>query len=204
MTVPAPPPWERQPGESTRAFLGFATYRDLGAARSLVEAARALGRNRVTLSDWSITHGWVARTDAWDAEQDRVVRAAQTAEVKRMAERHARQAQLAQQAAMAPLQAVLERIAAERRDNDGRSPFLELMLSGDPADALELALSAATRLPALQQAERLARGEPTEIVAQAVVDLTPAGADDLAAVWEALSRAGLVPPPMEAIEAEEI
>ena len=61
-------PWERQKGESTKAFEGFRTYRDLGAGRSLVAAAKALGKNKAVLSEWSMRHEWVRRVDAHDAK----------------------------------------------------------------------------------------------------------------------------------------
>jgi hypothetical protein len=70
--------WERQPGESDRAFAAFAAYRDLGARRSLNEVCRQLyptqtGRKRAAtgrVQHWSRAHRWVERARAWDAEQD--------------------------------------------------------------------------------------------------------------------------------------
>lgn len=84
---------------------------------------------------------------------------------------------------MAPVRAVIERI---RSDPDWMARLSEIPLE----EAVELALAAAARVPTLQQAERLARGEPTEIVADRVVAVETSG-DDLARVVAALEQAGL-------------
>jgi hypothetical protein len=39
-------PWERQPGESGKAFSAFCHYRDLGRDRSLAKVAESLSVNR--------------------------------------------------------------------------------------------------------------------------------------------------------------
>src|SRR4051812_47002363 len=68
--------WERRPDESTRAYAAFATYRDLGAGRTLAAVAskhggrpggvkRASGR----YVKWSARHEWTARARAYDAHQ---------------------------------------------------------------------------------------------------------------------------------------
>lgn len=70
------PLWERQEGESARAFQGFATYRDLGPSRSLVATAQILSKTKQgTLAPWSVAWGWVERAGAWDDECDRNQRA---------------------------------------------------------------------------------------------------------------------------------
>lgn len=82
-------PWERQPEETPKAFEAFCVYRDLGAERSIAKAGKRLGKNRVTLEGWSSKYEWVSRCAAWDTEQDRLARIAQTKEIKKMRKRHA-------------------------------------------------------------------------------------------------------------------
>ena len=176
-------PWERQPGETDKAFSVFVTYRDAGPSRSLRKTASALGRELTQLADWSVRWGWQVRVRAWDDEMDRVRRQAALAETEAMAVRHARQARAAQDAAMAPVRAVLERM----RSDPGWVEELEKL---PLADAVGLALTAARQLPPLQVSERLARGEPTEITS-VEVSVGPSSREDLGRVVEALGRVGL-------------
>jgi hypothetical protein len=78
--------WERQPGESAKAFAAFTAYRDLPAERRSVREAYAVsrgpkqGQNQVirsapgTWREWASKNAWAARAEAWDREQDRVAR----------------------------------------------------------------------------------------------------------------------------------
>ena len=63
-------------------------YRDMGQ-RSLREVARQLNKSLTLIARWNGTHEWQKRTAAWDAEQDRIAREAQTEEIKKMRKRHA-------------------------------------------------------------------------------------------------------------------
>ena len=78
--------WERQPGESPRAFCAFCHYRDQGAGkRSLDEVCRRLygpqtGRKRAAtgrVQEWSRVHRWVQRASAWDDHLDLQAQATQ-------------------------------------------------------------------------------------------------------------------------------
>lgn len=84
-----PEPWERQPEETPKAFEAFCVYRDLGPERSIAKAGKQLGKNRVTLEQWSSKYEWVKRCTAWDTEQDRIARQDQQKEIKKMRKRHA-------------------------------------------------------------------------------------------------------------------
>lgn len=185
MTEPEPgtvEPWERQPGESSVAYQAFSHYRD-NPKRSLRATAAAMDRGLSTLAAWNSRWSWQQRVQAWDAELDRRKREAAVAEVEEMAARHARQAHAAQEAAMQPVLAILE---AARTDPDFRSRLVAEGLGR----TLEAALSAASKLPGLQGAERLARGEPTEITAQQHV-VVETSVEDLGRTLEALRRAGV-------------
>jgi len=144
-------PWERQPGESVRAYAAFCVYRDLPAGeRSLRRAAEIIVQTsskprrassvQRQLSDWSARWRWVERAAAWDEEQDRLRRARQARAVQEMAERHARQAVAYQEKALRRLM--------------GMEPE-EL----SPKEALMFFIEAA-------KLERLARGEPDTIQEQ--------------------------------------
>lgn len=65
-----PLPWERQPGESVKAFTAFLAYRDLGPdARSLRELCKVLGKGRTMPNRWSMRWHWGQRVAAWDEKQ---------------------------------------------------------------------------------------------------------------------------------------
>lgn len=85
----SPEPWERQPGETPRAYEAFTKYRDLGPGRSIAKAARLEGKAKVTWERWSRVNNWVERVAAWDIEQDRISRQAQLDDIKKMRKRHA-------------------------------------------------------------------------------------------------------------------
>lgn len=189
------PPWERQPWDTPKEWAAFTVYRDLGQERSLVRTAEALGRTRQLIADWSSRYNWVQRAGAWDAEQDRLRLVAQQREVVAMAQRHARSAMAAQNAAMVPVTALLERLRSstpvemfEGTDEEGNPLVTNRAL-------LNVALEAIRTLPASQAAERLARGEPTEIVQQqgvtGLVVAGPVGVERLRAVLDALEQAGI-------------
>ena len=87
--VNTPEPWERQQGETTRAYEAFCIYRDMGASRALRKVVQQLNKNLTTIAEWSTKYEWVKRVAEWDAEQDRIARQAQVDEIKRMRKRHA-------------------------------------------------------------------------------------------------------------------
>jgi hypothetical protein len=137
-------PYERQPGETTKQWLAFVTYRDLGPARTLAEVCRRLypgqrrnGRPIGRVVAWSSKNHWVERAGAWDAEQDCINREAQYKARHDMTQRHLQQLLALQSKAV-------QRLLAMRPE--------ELR----PSEVLEV-LDRAMKL------ERIIRGEPTEI-----------------------------------------
>lgn len=82
-------PWERQEGETARAFEAFCKYRDMGPDRSLRKVVQALNKNLTTIAEWSSKYDWVKRVASWDAEQDRIARQQQLQDIKKMRKRHA-------------------------------------------------------------------------------------------------------------------
>ena len=82
-------PWERQPGESGRAYEAFRLFRDLGPARSLREVPGTAYR---TLARWRTDHRWIARAQAWDAEVHRLDDERRLEEIRQMDDTHQRAA----------------------------------------------------------------------------------------------------------------
>ncbi len=136
--------WERQPGESSKAYAVFCVYRDLGPERSLEKVVPKLGKRRAkqVLERWSVKYGWVARVHAYDDYIERKKREEKEKAILEMAERHAREAMAIQQKALERLRDI---------DPSELSPF-ELIRW------IEVAV----------KIERLSRGEPTEIGQQEV------------------------------------
>jgi hypothetical protein len=176
--------WDRLPGESSKAYTAFGIYRDLGPRRSVDEASRAYHRKTPQPGNetapprkreasgqirlWAERWNWSGRAAAWDQELERAKRSKQVEAVQEMAERHAREALMLQNKAV-------ERLRQLRPE--------ELK----PRETLDFLIEAA-------KLERLARGEPTERVAEEhhfgdVKELTD---DELARI--VASRSGLLPP----------
>jgi hypothetical protein len=121
-----PPPWQRQPGESARAFAAFTVYRDLPATeRSLDAVCRRLAdddpaapfrrrsgarvrRRSGQVSAWSSTFHWVERATAWDAEKDRLALEAEAEAIREMRRQHAAEAVQFRQRALAELARIAE------------------------------------------------------------------------------------------------
>lgn len=84
-------PWERQPGESAKAYEAFSLYRDMGVDRSLSKVGKALGKSKTMMDKWSSPNAfnWVERAKAWDIEQDRILQKQQYEDIKKMRKRHA-------------------------------------------------------------------------------------------------------------------
>lgn len=98
--APRRDPWEKQEGESAKAFEAFVIYRDLAEDRSQVKVAEALGKNITLMARWSSRWKWVERVDAWDREQDRLLRIQMNRERRAMVRRHAQQFKAVQTAAV--------------------------------------------------------------------------------------------------------
>lgn len=84
-----PEPWERQIGETSKAYQAFCVYRDMGPDRSLRKVARTLHKSLTIIRDWSVKYNWVERAAEWDAEQDRIIRKENEEARKKMLKVHA-------------------------------------------------------------------------------------------------------------------
>ena len=85
-------PWDRQPGETAKAYAAFCAYRDLGTNRSLRRLAARdseASTNVRQLARWSSAWDWPERAVAFDGFQDREWRLEQAEARKTMLRTHA-------------------------------------------------------------------------------------------------------------------
>lgn len=144
-----PQPWERQPGETPKAYAAFCKYRKLGPEKRSLEAVEPRtkkGQKKDYVSryigEWSSQFRWVERAAAYDDHLDEVRRKADEKAIATMSKRHAE--------GMARIfERGLNRI--EALDDDAIRGAL----------ALELAMNG-------MKGERLARGLTTDSIAQTV------------------------------------
>ena len=104
-------PWERQPGESPKAYHAFRHYRDSGPGRSVWATSRAVyptpallkgttGPTSSIVFKWAKKFDWSERARLYDIQQDRESRAVRAKEVEAMDRRHAMEARLLQEKAL--------------------------------------------------------------------------------------------------------
>lgn len=159
------PAWERQPDESARNFQLFSAYRDLEPAdRSLTRVHQVLGEavSYGHLKKLSFQWQWVKRAGAWDDERDREVRSQRLDSVKKMNERHAKQAMLLQTIALMPVQALMKRFKEDEKEKDLPGLTTE--------ELLNLALRSERVWGDAMLKERLVMGETTEEVGRRSVE----------------------------------
>ena len=65
--APALPSFQRQPGETPRAFGAFVAFFELGHGRSLRAVASRLGENVLTLKKWSSKYRWRERLQEYQS-----------------------------------------------------------------------------------------------------------------------------------------
>lgn len=83
-------PWDRQPGETSKAYQAFVTYRDLGHDRTQLLVEKELGKSKALISRWAGAHDWVARAAAWDSIPGKAVAEAYADMARDIAEQHKR------------------------------------------------------------------------------------------------------------------
>jgi hypothetical protein len=179
--MPEPRPWERQEGESAKAFSAFEIYRRLGPARTIEEAWRqhwslsgarhagiAAPRAMPYFSEWAVQWRWQERALAWD---DDMAARARDEEEDRELER------LRQEKEEELRQRQLMREEARAARTVGRRVLLRTLQGIDIGqldqmnvpDLLPYLQKAATLLEVGQKLERLYSGEPTDVTRQETV-----------------------------------
>lgn len=192
MAAKQPPtePWERQPGEPSKAFLTFTIYRDLGTSRSLRKTLAIMCERGMSKSSgkwfpghfqtWSLAWHWPERAAAYDGYLDKLGRQQHEDEVRAMNKRHITLAQALQSKAAAGLQAL-------QATNLRQGNLLRYLI-----EAAKL--------------ERLARGEPEIIERRQVtdaptgdrIDLSKLSLGEIIELERLVARALSVPPPAPA------
>jgi hypothetical protein len=154
-------PWERQRGETAKAFAAFVAYREQSPdKRTLAAAARATygergvrknGQVIGVMQEWIRRHEWAARAAAWDAHLDDLRRREDEKAVVEMQQRHLREAELIQRTLLSPAMALANRLRAD--------PQAQYLFEGTELPALvRLADRAGRGYDRLARFERLVRG----------------------------------------------
>jgi hypothetical protein len=161
--------WEKQKSESSKAYAGFCSYRDMGVCRSLAKAVNTVhgestkdkpSTNIRQLSTWSSKYGWVARVEAYDVYLEAKSRKEHELAIQKMVTEHAEAAVITRSKAM------------ERIGLIGEDELNELT----PKEALEY-LKEAVKI------ERISRGAPDQLVEHSgtivqIIDDIPRGNKD--------------------------
>jgi len=136
--------WDRQPGESSKAYAHFCLYRDMGVCRSIRQMPSVSGCTSVVrqLNRWSSRWRWVERCQKYDDYLEHERRLQQEKERRAMHDRHARIGVLGQNIAVKGLECLLGKVQTGEQ-------------AVAPADLTRL-------LDTSVKVERLARGESTE------------------------------------------
>lgn len=158
MASPVVAIWERQNGETGKAYAAFCVYRDQGpSSRSLRSTAEEIygrpGANQGQVEEWSRKYDWVFRVDAYDAEQDRTNRLKRQEDAEEARERAVRGSHLLQSIALKALHEV----------NQGR-----LLASGEMVPELNPPATLLRYYREGVELEFLALGIPISVIRQEV------------------------------------
>jgi hypothetical protein len=107
--------WERQPGETSRAYVAFRRYRDLGPLRTVRASTDTPDGRRMPghVERWASRHAWVERAEAWDEELYRIEDSERLEAIRRMHATHQRAGRAAMPKGLRALEALpVERVPA--------------------------------------------------------------------------------------------
>jgi hypothetical protein len=82
-------PWERQLGESRKAFESFVAARTMGEEYTNAKVALRVGKSEALMRRWAKQWNWASRIDAWLREIDRARLRTEKQEILQMNERQA-------------------------------------------------------------------------------------------------------------------
>ena len=81
-------PWERQPGETEKAYEAFLIYKNQGPGRSQIEVARKLQKSTRLITSWVKRWDWKNRVTLFDRDVERKAKAEEEKARKDMIKRH--------------------------------------------------------------------------------------------------------------------
>jgi hypothetical protein len=145
-------PGERQRGETVPAFEAFRAYVDLGPGRSVLKVAQGLAKSPTLIKRWSSRWRWVERVRELESADALAADDGRREELRRIAERQAKEARIHMAATTVTAQEILRRVREDPDFVRGLSAKELLMVEAT------LGRSYARLLPA----ERLALGMTTE------------------------------------------
>ena len=188
--------WERQEGESARAYEAFCLYRDLGPERSLAKVGQELGKSVSLMERWSSEHDWVDRVKALEARDQMLKHDAVEEHLREKAEDHARRETRLREKALEAREKAMEKslrmleyplVEQSRRVEDGPDGE-EVVYEFHPT---RWSLATAVQLYAMSQG-----GGPSEAELEETgeIDLSDLSEDELRHLLEAHDKIKWVPP----------
>jgi len=203
-------PWDMRDDESSYEYQLFCAFRDMGLSRVLKNVEEYV---YVNIDDFktkrvpaypqiykvSRKHDWKERAASWDQHEEHAYQVARAQSIRAMVTRHEENIVEAISGLMMPIRAL-----ALRMEND---PNFISSLSGKSVDKLiTMANRSARTIPSLMQAERLARGMPTEIVAGTIdhEHTIAVEKDQIGDILAILGQAGVIPDTGPVIDVTEV
>jgi len=98
-TIP-PGPWDRRPGEPSRAYSALVLYLQMGPERTYAKMNKLYHYNIDTLYRWNAKYGWRDRIAAYDEYMNREIMGRLQSGIAEMCERHIEEARLLQSKAI--------------------------------------------------------------------------------------------------------
>jgi hypothetical protein len=163
-------PWERQPGESGRAFAAFVAYRDTGDSRSYTGVAQTLHKSRTLVARWGTRWRWQDRLSAWERNLEYERQVAHRRAIIEMNERHVMIAQQCQQKICGKLRSM-----GEQEINDlSVSDLAKLLAISVAVERSALGLSPSSKLTPVEQDAFMAIPRPEgDMISDLVKQLSP-------------------------------
>lgn len=115
-------PWERQKGESEKAFEAFSIYRDMGTERTITAVVKRLGKSRNLIDRWKDRWDWKERVRLFDNDLEKQAREKAVKDIKSMGDR---QIKIALQVQKKALEA-LDKLSVEDMSPKDIKEFLKM------------------------------------------------------------------------------